>query len=475
MRLFQFNEPCRLISVEYINITEEQTETKEEEQTPSETETETQTQEDSDTEEEDTEDKLKNGFKEEQARKEAQDKKQSKTHLIEKGATIKINVRRYEKEGQPLTHLTDGKLYPQKTDTKNKNPEEMDLKPYNNITWFIPDKKTTNKRDIKFKRIHNEAPLNLISYKTLKSMEEEEKQKAEDAERVRILKEQTDEQISKDEALRKKAEQLEETLRETGAKFNKRTAHNKLQEQTQGQKLEITAFYRIETKHGGTYIIYDKASDATYYANTQLNKYIEAILKNNYKIFNTRNKHNERAFYYLTEETELITIFYITIKEIKPINDNRTAILINKTNSKYIKEETKDKEEQLKQQAQDTILKVEIDNKFKVSRDIESIDILEEGKIYYIKYLKQVKQAQRTIYIMYLLDENRTPIYLKQYENDPPEFKAFKSNYFVEEPLNKIKNIMDLNGQGVKAIQAGAPNKLTPNKKRCRIITIRDI
>ena len=34
---------------------------------------------------------------------------------------------------------------------------------------------------------------------------------------------------------------------------------------------------------------------------------------------------------------------------------------------------------------------------------------------------------------------------------------------------------MDLNGQGVKAIQAGAPNKLTPNKKRCRIITIRDI
>jgi len=75
---------------------------------------------------------------------------------------------------------------------------------------------------------------------------------------------------------------------------------------------------------------------------------------------------------------------------------------------------------------------------------------------------------------MYLLDENRAPIYIKQYENDPPEFKAFKSNYFIEEQLNKIKNIMDLNGQGIKARQAGAI-KLTPNKKRCRVITIRDI
>jgi len=469
-----FNKPFRLILIEYLknNTQELTTTTTNEEQTPSETEAETQ--EDSETDEEDTEEKIKRGFKEEQDKKEAQNKKQSKAHLIDKGASIKINVRRYEKEGQPLTHLTDGKLYPQKTDTKNKNPEEMGLKPYNNITWFIPDKKTTNKRDIAFKRIHNEAPLNLISYKTLKKMEEDEKQKEEDAERVRILKEQTDEQISKDEALRKKAEQLEETLRQTGAKFNKRTAHEKLQDQTKGQKLEITAFYRIETKYGGTYIIYDRISDETYYANTQLNKYIEAVLKTNYNVFNTRNKHNERAFYYLTEETQLITIFYITIKEIKPINDNKTAILINRTNSKYIKEETKEKEQQIKEQAQETILNVETDNKFKVSRDIESADTLEEGKIYYIKYIKQVKQTQRTIYILYLLDENRAPIYLKQYENDPPEFKAFKSNYFIEEQLNKIKNIMELNGQGVKAIQAGAI-KLTPNKKRCRVITIRDI
>ena len=33
---------------------------------------------------------------------------------------------------------------------------------------------------------------------------------------------------------------------------------------------------------------------------------------------------------------------------------------------------------------------------------------------------------------------------------------------------------MELKGQGVKAIQAGAI-KLTPNKKRCRYIAIRDV
>ena len=65
------------------------------------------------------------------------------------------------------------------------------------------------------------------------------------------------------------------------------------------------AFYRMDTNTGGTYIIYDKIKGATYYANTQLNKYIEAILKNNYNVFNTRNKQGERAFYYITRDTEL--------------------------------------------------------------------------------------------------------------------------------------------------------------------------
>ena len=65
---------------------------------------------------------------------------------------------------------------------------------------------------------------------------------------------------------------MEEILKHTGNKFNKKTAHANLQEQTPGQKLEITAFYRINTKFGGTYIIYDVLSDNTYYANTQLNK-----------------------------------------------------------------------------------------------------------------------------------------------------------------------------------------------------------
>ena len=73
-----------------------------------------------------------------------------------------------------------------------------------------------------------------------------------------------------------------------------------------------------------------------------------------------------------------------------------------------------------------------------------------------------------------MLDENRDPIYLKQYPNEPPEYKPFKSNYYIEQPLNKIKNIIELNGQGVNAIHAG-PSKLNPNKQRCRFITIRDI
>ena len=160
---------------------------------------------------------------------------------------------------------------------------------------------------------------------------------------------------------------------------------------------------------------------------------MEAVLTNNIKVFNTRNKYKERAFYYLTMDAELLTLFYITIKDIKQINSNKTAVLLNRTNTKYLKDGLKEKETLLNEKTKETILKVEIDNKFKISRETASVDLLEENTIYYIKYIKQVKQEKRTIYIMYLLEENRDAIYLKQYENDPPEYKAFKSNYYVEE------------------------------------------
>ena len=64
---------------------------------------------------------------------------------------------------------------------------------------------------------------------------------------------------------------------------------------------------------------------------------MEAVLTNNINLFNTRNKHNERAFYYLTMDAELLTLFYITIKDIKQINDHKTAVLLNRTNTKYLK------------------------------------------------------------------------------------------------------------------------------------------
>lgn len=463
-----FNKPLRVVLIEYEKGEQKQKQGQtipEDEEEPSDTE---------DEEPSDTEEKLKKIATKERAKKEKQDKKQSKAHLIERGANIKINVRKYEKEGQPLTQLTDATLYPKKTAGKTNDPEYRGLTPYNNITWYIPEKRETNTRGITFKRIHNGAPLNLTSYKELKKIEKQLKEQEEDAERVRILKEQTDEQISRDEALREKAEQLEDALKHTGEKFNKKTAHNKLQEQSKGQQLEITAFYRINTQYGGTYIIYDRLSDITYYANTQLNKYMEAVLKDNYDIFNTRNKHKERAYYYLTNNAELITLFYITIKDIKRINDNKTAILNNRTNTAYLKEDTKKEELKLIERSNNTILKVEKDNNYKIRRDTANLDVLEEGKIYYIKNIKQINQGQKTTYILNLLDENREPIYLTQYPNEPPEYKPFKSNYYLEQPLNKINNIMDLNGQGIKAIQAGAV-KLTPNKKRCRVITIRDI
>ena len=188
-----FNKPLRLVLMEYEKgeQTQETTQTRpEEEQEPSDTE---------DEEPSDTEEKLKKIATKERAKKEKQDKKQSKAHLIERGANIKINVRKYEKEGQPLTQLTDATLYPKKTAGKTNDPEDRGLKPYNNITWYIPEKREANTRGITFKRIHNEAPLNLISYKELKRQEKQLQEKEEDAERVIILKEQTNKQIKQDE------------------------------------------------------------------------------------------------------------------------------------------------------------------------------------------------------------------------------------------------------------------------------------
>ena len=59
-----------------------------------------------------------------------------------------------------------------------------------------------------YKKKHNEAPLNLTSYKELKKIEKQLKEQEDDAGRVIILKEQTNEQIKQEEELRKKAEQL---------------------------------------------------------------------------------------------------------------------------------------------------------------------------------------------------------------------------------------------------------------------------
>ena len=48
--------------------------------------------------------------------------------------------------------------------------------------------------------------------------------------------------------------------------------------------------------------------------------------------------------------------------------------------------------------------------------------------------------------------------------HDPPDLKPFKSNFNIEQQLNKINDINQLNGKGIKAIKA-RPVKLTPNKK----------
>ena len=160
-----FNKPLRVVLIEYDKGEQKQKSAQkqpEDEEEPSDTE---------DEEPSDTEEKLKKIASKERANKEKQDKKQRKAHLIERGAKIKINVRKYKKEGQPLTQLTDATLYPHKHDKKRNNPEDRGLTPYNNITWYIPEKKTTDTRGIQFKRIHNEAPSNLTSYKELKKIE----------------------------------------------------------------------------------------------------------------------------------------------------------------------------------------------------------------------------------------------------------------------------------------------------------------
>ena len=96
----------------------------------------------------------------------------------------------------------------------------------------------------------------------------------------------------------------------------------------------------MDTNTGGTYIIYDKIKGAACYANKQLNSCVEVILKNNYNVLNTRSKQGERAFYYITNETELITLMYITIKDIAKKNDNKYAVLNNTANYKHLKEDT---------------------------------------------------------------------------------------------------------------------------------------
>ena len=391
---------------------------------------------------------------------------------MEKDAKIKINVRRYDKEAQPLTHLTDGTLYPFKKDNKKNEPEARGLTPANNIKWGIPDKAIRDARGVKFKRINNGEKLRLMSYKKLKEEEQKLREAEEDAERLRILKERTDEQTREDEARRIKAEKLEQQLQDIGQKFNTRGQNLKLHEQKKGEKIEVIAFYRMDTTNGGTYIIYDKLKKTTYYANKQLNNYIEAILKNNYNVFNTRNKEGERAFYYITHETELITLIFTQIKELERKNDNKYAVLKNTPNYNHLQEDTKEEEQQLIERAKETILKAEQCDGMKITRDIETIDNLEENRIYYIKHIKKVKQAQTIKYILYLLNEEKTQIYKNP--NDPPDLKPYKSNYYIEQQLNKIKVIEELNGQGLKAIQAGAV-KLTPTKKYNRVITIKDI
>ena len=374
-----FNKPFKLILVEYLKSEAQPT------QTTAEEEEEAQSGEDepSDTEEEeDTEEKIKNIVKRTRAKNDKQDNKKNKAQYVEKDAKIKINVRRYDKEAQPLTHLTDGTLYPFKKDNKKNEPEARGLTPANNIKWVIPDKAIRDARGVKFKRINNGEKLRLMSYKKLKEEEQKLREAEEDAERLRILKERTDEQTREDEARRIKAEKLEQQLQDIGQKFNTRGQNLKLHEQKKGEKIEVIAFYRMDTTNGGTYIIYDKLKKTTYYANKQLNNYIEAILKNNYNVFNTRNKEGERAFYYITHETELITLIFTQIKELERKNDNKYAVLKNTPNYNHLQEDTKEEEQQLIERAKETILKAEQCDGMKITRDIETIDNLEENRIY---------------------------------------------------------------------------------------------
>ena len=100
-------------------------------------------------------------------------------------------------------------------------------------------------------------------------------------------------------------------------------------------------------------------------------------------MFNTRKKQGERAFYYITHDTELITLIYTTIKEVASKNDNTYAVLYNKANYKHVKEDTQEEERQLLEETRQTILKAERCDGFKITRDIESADALEENKMLY--------------------------------------------------------------------------------------------
>ena len=82
--------------------------------------------------------------------------------------------------------------------------------------------------------------------------------------------------MNKDEPVRKKAKQIEDTL--TGAQWVisnlQRTCHKNNQ---WGARLESTACYESSAIHKAMCTIYDGMANTTYYANTQTTPYIEAI------------------------------------------------------------------------------------------------------------------------------------------------------------------------------------------------------
>jgi hypothetical protein len=440
-----FNKPFKLVLLQY-NQQESETLQPESEEEPI----------TSDSDEETEQKLIKNA-------KKASKIQPEKTHLISKDAKIILNVAKYDKINQPLTHLTDNTLYPHKTDKVKYNPETRGLTPNNGITWHIPDTAIKDNRSIKFIKLDNDEPLILTSKKAIKKIEKQLIEQGEEFKRMDVLKSLTKDDIQ--EERRQKAQELEQQLRRAG--LNLKYANLKLHEQETGEQIEILGFYRMAD---GTYIIYDGIKQTTYKANKQLNNYLERVLENNYEVFNIRTKEWERAFYYLTHDLELIPSFYITVKEIKYTESkNKYALLDIKSNYKYLKESLKQEEQKTIKDAIISRLEIHVFYEDSVSRSIESVDVLEGDKLYYIKVIKKVTQKARNIYILYLLDGDKNPIYQNEGEQ---EYKPYKSNYYVEQYLNTFKSLDDLYNTNIIPFYTGAI-KLTPNKKRCRNITFK--